>query len=409
MPEPLHPPFLAGALTQPRQLNRWLDTNAQGGALSKIATYLTVQAFSVPFTWLGVSDIVASFNVESPNNFSLKAFTPPVNPNYVMCISYRVGGVVTRYMLWDAVGSKMNRVIPMYTGQPILKNCRFEVWSTSSGSPVVNADVLTFYTSVLGSIDYRYGSDVVLVANDGTQTAFAANDTPYIGHAPTTNLFAAWRPDSGIATGHWLAYRNTTNLNQLGSGSITTAIDAETDITYVPGIVNIATATNTAGGYSNFGDITDVYIIFRVNSITVGNTLFNFFAHASPASGLQITQTSTGLSFNGQTVDTVIGKWYILRAYIEQAGQLSGLSIYPLNAIATFNTIGVSGVVMPANVDSIGCAGGSAPADAGVAEVFLYNTSLGSIAGLANYFYGYYNETFALPLVFPAGAVSTTN
>jgi hypothetical protein len=174
MPDTNYPPFESGALAIPRQLNRWLDKNPQGGPLRRVDTYIILPVFSAIDSWNGYSDIVTSFNFETQNNFSLKSgYTVPTNPNYVLCVSYRVGNIVTRYMLWDATGSEMNRDIPMYTGQPLKKNFRFEVWNTSQGA-ASQSTALTFYTSKLGSIDYRFGADYALATNDGQVTNFNA-------------------------------------------------------------------------------------------------------------------------------------------------------------------------------------------------------------------------------------------
>lgn len=71
MPEPLHPPYAAGAITIPRQLNRWLDVNQQNGPLTRARYFILLPAFTVTGTWIGVSDIVAAFNFEATNNFSI--------------------------------------------------------------------------------------------------------------------------------------------------------------------------------------------------------------------------------------------------------------------------------------------------------------------------------------------------
>ena len=144
MPEFLHPPYAPGAILQPRQLNRWLDINAQNGPLDRSRYYITLPAFSTVVNWLGYSDIVASFNFEAPNSFSLKwlnigdpttgVVSPiPFNPNYLLAIMWRDSyGKVYRYALWKNVGEILYFNIPLYTGQRIAKNFRLEIWSTKS-------------------------------------------------------------------------------------------------------------------------------------------------------------------------------------------------------------------------------------------------------------------------------------
>jgi hypothetical protein len=69
--EPSHPPYLPSSTSIPRTLIRWLDVNAQNGALTRVSTYLTIPPFNIANSWNGYSNIVASFNFESPNNVSL--------------------------------------------------------------------------------------------------------------------------------------------------------------------------------------------------------------------------------------------------------------------------------------------------------------------------------------------------
>lgn len=172
MPEQSHPPYVSGGLSIPRQLQRWLDTNPQNGPLKRTETFFNLPSFNVGNVWNRYSDIVLAYNIESPNNISLKNYFIPTSPTYVMCVSYRVGGVVTRYMLWDAVGSNMNQIIPLYTGQKLLKNFRFEVWNTSQGASSQLTDMV-FYTSKRGNIDYRYGTDSALANPDPTVVLFS--------------------------------------------------------------------------------------------------------------------------------------------------------------------------------------------------------------------------------------------
>lgn len=201
MPDSQHPPFVSGATSIPRMLNRWLDKNYQGGPLQRIQTYITLPSFNVNVTWGGFSDIVAAFNFEAPNNFSLKPFTPLVGTNYTLCISYHVGTVMHRYILWNGAGAVMPGVIPVYNGQTILKNFRLEVWSTSQGNATQSQSV-GFYTSVRGDLDYRYGVDTPLKGNDGLVTQFGATNSNlyYSQFNITSGFFTGLVTDIQFAT-----------------------------------------------------------------------------------------------------------------------------------------------------------------------------------------------------------------
>lgn len=173
---PLVPPPAGdiGALTWPRRLQRWLDNNPVT-RLTRASTYIQLPTFNQGVsTWNGYSDIVASFNFEGVNNISLKDIVPPSNPNYVCCICYRVGSNVTRYLLWDAIGSLLPGTFTPYTNQAILKNFRLEIWNTSQGA-VSEVNGLTMYTSKLAGMDYRYLQDGALVIADGESTNFFVN------------------------------------------------------------------------------------------------------------------------------------------------------------------------------------------------------------------------------------------
>jgi hypothetical protein len=176
MPEPTHPPYESGALVTPRQLHKWLDINPQNGPLTRVGTYITLPVFSVSSSWNGYSDIVKSFNFVMANRISLTSVEAPVAPNYALFVSYHdATGVMTRYLIWGAVGAKVNQPqIPVYAGQALEKNFRFEVWNTSQGA-VSNATAINFTTSKLGSVDYRYGVDYELKTSAAV-TAFASSN-----------------------------------------------------------------------------------------------------------------------------------------------------------------------------------------------------------------------------------------
>jgi len=173
MPEQNHPPYASGSLSIPRTLLRWLDINPQNGPLSRTQTFITLPAFNGNGeSWLGYSDIVTAFNFEGPNNFSIVAGSiVPISPNCTLCISYRIGGTLVRYVLWLAAGSVMPANYALYTNQPIKKNFRLEVWSTSQGNATQAAPIM-FYTSVKGGLDYRYGVDSILVVADAQVSNF---------------------------------------------------------------------------------------------------------------------------------------------------------------------------------------------------------------------------------------------
>ena len=189
MPIPNSPPFVAGALTSPRQLNRWLDKNPQGGALTRAGYTLTIPSFNVNYSWLGYSDIVLAIDYASPNNFVLQNFpAQPLNLDFTLCISYVNADLsVVRYRLWTSANEVIYGFIPPYNGECIKKNFRFEVWSTSLGNAVLTQPIVSF-TSVLQNYDYRFASDLSLTTGTSKQ-GFSSNlNLPFnFNNAATVN------------------------------------------------------------------------------------------------------------------------------------------------------------------------------------------------------------------------------
>lgn len=171
MPIPTSPPYAPAATTSPRQLNKWLDVNAQNGPLTRTRTYLIVPAFSVAANWRGYSSIVGEFTHSAPNNFSLQVNPASYYryPHYTLCVSYIADGVVYRYRLFTSYDSLFYFDIPQYNGEMIGAEFKFEIWSAATVT-ITQVNPITIYTSVMNAIDYRYGDDTLLVANNGLCT-----------------------------------------------------------------------------------------------------------------------------------------------------------------------------------------------------------------------------------------------
>lgn len=68
MPEPLHPPY---NVTQPRQLNRWLDVNSQNGPLTRTRGFISVPFNTIPVTKLSNQKIGIVNNSGFAQDFQL--------------------------------------------------------------------------------------------------------------------------------------------------------------------------------------------------------------------------------------------------------------------------------------------------------------------------------------------------
>lgn len=133
--EPLHPPY---NVTQPRQLNRWLDVNSQNGALSRTRQCVLLPAIQI----VGESQeeqrlvINAVYKFRVTNNFSfiLNNLSAIVWPNdSLVCVACKDSdGTIYRYSLnsyFKIVYSNSVLTFVPYEGQMIKKNFRIEYWS----------------------------------------------------------------------------------------------------------------------------------------------------------------------------------------------------------------------------------------------------------------------------------------
>jgi hypothetical protein len=400
MPSQTYPPYAAGSLTIPRTLNRWLDVNAQSGALRRTQTFVTLPVFSQAVTWRGYSEIVASFNYESPNAFSfVSAGMLPASPNYVLCVSYRVGGVVTRYALWRGAGETFYFNCPLYDGQPILKNFRFEVWSTNS-TPAVQTAALTFFTSVLGEKDYRFGVDNALVGSDAISTSFqCANE---VVTSPATTTGVAWLDYSkgvGYASptnvSSWTdqfvnnyVFYSASGLRDTGLGYIYNQGLAFADATIADSINHIFLAVR----------VVNAATVFRVKN---GTSTIGILTH----DGNQfIWYTSTGDALAAIALNT----WCILEIRMDEGG-FDTINLYDTNLnLLNTGTTGTSGALTITGIQLFSSAG-----RVDFKAIAFYSALLSAVNrdAVLGYLTGLFNNpfTFSVPLTFPVLSLSQTN
>lgn len=266
MPQQSSPPYGAAATSEPKLIDRWLDINPQNGPLRRVETFVTLPVFSQQQTWRGYSDIIAAFNFEGPNNFSLKLdYVVPVSPNYVLCVMWiDQNRNVNRYSLWRNVGEVIFFDIPEYTGQLIRKNFRLEVWSTPT-NPASQVTALTFYTSVLGSVDYRYGTDSVLVNPDAIVTDF--NNIPSYLIPTEFGLVADWSGLSGVnpISGSLVDW-----VDNIGGRLITPDTDASVSdgdgVAAVCSKVSLSNVQTLTGATTGLTGINSFVFIFRIKT-----------------------------------------------------------------------------------------------------------------------------------------------
>lgn len=344
MPEPLHPSYAAGALTTPRQLDRWLDVNSQNGPLGRTQTYVTLAAFDIPVTWRGYSDLLGEYHFESPNNISLVGVLndTPTNPNYTLCVSYvNSDNTVVRYSLWRASGDVFGFVLTPYTGQMIKKNFRLEIWSTNV-SDLTQTTNINIYTSVLGDSDYRYGVDSMLVNSDGLCESQANVSDPI--DVPSGNILAWW--DASIVNG---VFPNVTSWVDVASGyvmgSTSTTKPTKLSATIPPQIqyTNAQTLNTLPAALPNLS-IRQLYYLIQIPN---GFDAVDRFIIGFDGSGTSIFfyQTSTGfkLNFQGDIFTFAANGSYLIeirttphRLIITNA--TNGTVVYDQQTVATHST-----------------------------------------------------------------------
>lgn len=284
MPYPLNPPPQSdtGALTYPRTLQRWLDDNPVS-KLTRVSTFINLPVFQqTDSSWNGYTDIVYAYNFEGPNNFSLKPFKAPSNPNYSLCVSWNFAatGQVVRYVLWLGVGATSPLQAPMYSGQPILKNFRLEIWNTgfnNGSTPVSNANQIIFYTSKLGGQDYRWAVDYTLVASDPQVNNFNITNPQVIVNHPD-DRYEYYKGDDGITLGgpllitQWQGDELSIDLNQ---------VDLSLMPAPQPSIMSPAVncVSFNAGHFLQGQFISNkIAILFSANFASLPNTTTNFIS-----------------------------------------------------------------------------------------------------------------------------------
>jgi len=417
MPYPLVPPPLSdtGAYPYFRQLQKWLDINPIS-RLTRTQAFITIPAFSVDVSnWIGVSDIVASFNYEGPSNFSLSSIYTeiPLNPDYLMCISWRDNsGHMYRYALWQGVGEVFLFNVPLYTGQAIYQNFRIEIWSVSNQTVASQTAALTLYTSVLGKVDYRWGQDYSLVSADSICTNFYIKAQPIQGLSPQLNpsgvTFGGWmRADTGITSTRWTPINAGAGF--FGSYLIPNSVFHVTTDADIRGQDCVTGTLPFAGIGSNTFTPNDIWLLFKYNG---DGTIVYMDTTGSPNSST-LSIASGVFSIDGTSLHNTpltIGSWYILEYW--SAGGNGQCNVWPLNTQFS-NKAYTSNISVNSRASStdflIGGFGDSASIE--VTDILVYSSILSTGDQLTNllYFQDRYESYLLNPLVAPVGSYSQPN
>ena len=395
MPQQSSPPYAPNAIIQPRELKRWLDVNPQNGPLARTSTYIVLPAFTQGSnTWNGFSDIIFAYNVESPNSVGLlttgtktaPSYVTPANPNYTLCISWRIGGNITRYVVWLATGTILPFDVTPYIGQRLPKNWRFEIWNTSQGI-VNNAGPITFYTTALGQIDYRYGSDSALVGADAQCNNFESQATTFSN--PSVSAVDWWKPSGIVSLGSTFVAWNESS----GSGNNSTLFGTVTVNASLPLSLNLSEAVQQFNLTSNY--LFAYFIVKKTN----GTGPIGFYEG-----------NSTELTFIDLIVSGANLTIALASGSVTVPNQIVGIAL-EFNPTGTIQVVvySIYGIVLGTFAVSMSVVAISY-LQVGLMDYFYEIITSNTLLNFSQYIgYNYALTYWPLPLTFPSNSVSTTN
>jgi hypothetical protein len=278
MPSPSNPPFEAGALLQPRQLQRWLDCN-KVNKLTRAETYLELPAFSIITSWRGYSEIIGVFNFASERNFTFKNLEAPLNPNYVACVAWLDdSGNMVRYSLWRHDDDVFYFPLAPYTKQKVKHNFRIEIWSVrlTDYSTITS---LTFAGCSLATFNTTFTkvSSTSWTAADPNLLITLIGSTWYLGSNALIPVYRFSMSAETFPFGLWtLTFAGTTPPNGVNITETylqATALTLYTSVrqSYDYRFVEDAALVTADAITTNFNSNLNIPFVFPTNSVPVEN------------------------------------------------------------------------------------------------------------------------------------------
>jgi hypothetical protein len=106
-------------------------------------TEVLLAAFNYNVTWLGVSDLLSTWDINNTTEFSIQLPVTAPNDTFLLCVAWTdEDGNALRYKLWD--GGVLH--YPIYGGERIGVDAQLEVWSIDDITASL-ADDFTLYSS----------------------------------------------------------------------------------------------------------------------------------------------------------------------------------------------------------------------------------------------------------------------
>lgn len=114
-----------------------------------LRTEIQLAAFSYNVSWLGVSDLLSTWDINNTAELSLQLPIEPPNGTFVLCVAWTdEDGNAYRFKLWEAGVL----YYPVYNGERIGVDAQLEIWSVAAITAAMT-ETFTLYSSWLTEPD----------------------------------------------------------------------------------------------------------------------------------------------------------------------------------------------------------------------------------------------------------------
>lgn len=295
--------------------------------INTVGGQVTVPAFDYACVWHDASEIVVQYGFSSSRNFIVpRSPRKPTGANYVLCIRYRIGNLVTRFAFWTDDNAVMPN-IPLYDGEVIPKNFVIEVWNlngqttvSNTSSTVVGLSLRKIVTDFsIAPADYDDSEPTIIPASSISVSLVAGPSLPtgiyvhYDSANIVTNPVSSWPDSSGNAknlTQATGAFQPTLLAVNPGAGSFSAVdFDGVNDFLKTGAISKDAT----------------LYFVINQKSWTALDTILSFLASGTRRIRQVGDQPTLGYVASGTSPlftvsDLPIGTWGILTVQLSVAG-----------------------------------------------------------------------------------------
>lgn len=239
--------------------------------IGKVFGYVELPAFDVAdLEWKGASEIVRRYDFTASKNFTIRERPQvPIDCNYCLVVSFRIGDNTYRYKLWEGVGERLNE--RLYRNDVIRPNFSLEIWSVLDATEATNADTITLPLSIQQLVtdfteapaDFEEAVGEVVAYAD----LFNTNAPPATVSAPFLLGLEIWLNETGLVPGALATWNdqsgNGRNLTQATVGQ-RPVVDDDNAVVFEN--------DNNIFIVSNFV-LTDLYMVLQLDGVNVGDSI----------------------------------------------------------------------------------------------------------------------------------------